>query len=69
MSSITPLHVYRAELEKLLNEEIERLMESISFGHLENFAEYKFSAGKVAGLRLAQDYLLEAEQIYKERVL
>ena len=69
MSAITPLHVYRVELEKLLNEEVERLMEAISFGHLENFAEYKFSAGKIAGLRLAQEYLLEAEQIYKKRVL
>lgn len=69
MSMITPLHVYRAELETLLNEEIERLKEAISFGHLENFAEYKYAAGKVAGLRLAQEYLLDAERIYKERVL
>lgn len=69
MSMITPLHVYRAELEKLLNEEIDRLKENISLGHMENFAEYKFSAGRIAGLRLAQEYLLEAERIYKERVL
>jgi len=69
MGSITPLHVYRHELETLLKHEIDRLMEAMSLGHIENHAEYRYLAGKIAGLRLAEEYLLEAERIYKERVL
>ena len=67
MGAITPLHVYVKELEILLNNEIDRLMENLSNGHLENYAEYKYLAGKIAGLRLAGEYLAEADKIYKER--
>lgn len=67
MGAITPLHVYVKELEILLNDEIDRLMMNLSNGHLENYAEYKYLAGKIAGLRLAKEYLAEADKIYKER--
>lgn len=69
MSVLTPLHVYVRELEKLLNDEIERLKEEISFGHVESHSEYKNQTGKIAGLRAALDYLAEADRISKEKFL
>lgn len=69
MNFITPLHVYRKELETLLENEIERLKDNMSLGLIENHGEYKHLAGKIAGLRQAQEYLFEAERIYKEKVL
>ena len=69
MAALMPLHVYMRELEKLLAEEIERLKENISLGHLEDHAEYKYQTGRIAGLRAAQEYLAEADKIYREKVL
>lgn len=65
--SFTTQQAYERELAKLIEMEIERLMESLSNGHIESFADYKYSAGKIAGLRLAQEYLLEAERICREK--
>ena len=67
MTALTPQHVYRRELFILIELEIERLMEVISNGHLENYAEYKYLAGKIAGLRLADEYLGEADRICAEK--
>jgi len=69
MAALMPLHVYVRELEKLLAEEIERLKENISLGHLENHAEYKYQTGRIAGLRAAQECLVEADRAYREKVL
>lgn len=69
MGSITPLHVYRQQLEILLNDEVERLSDNMSLGNIESFSEYKYSAGKIAGLRLALEYLVEADRMYREKVL
>lgn len=69
MNFITPLHVYRKELETLIDSEIERLKENMSLGLIENYSEFKFLAGKIAGLRAAQEYLLEAERICMEKIL
>ena len=69
MSALMPLHIYVRELEKLLAEEIERLKENLSLGHLENHAEYKYLAGKIAGLRAAQEYLVEADRIWREKTM
>lgn len=68
MAALLPLHIYMRELEKLLAEEIERLKDNLSLGHLETHAEYKYQAGKVAGLRAAQDCLVEADRICRERL-
>jgi hypothetical protein len=67
MTAQTPQHVYMRELSILIETEIERLMEVLSNGHLENYAEYKYLAGKIAGLRLAYEYLVEADQICAEK--
>jgi|APFre7841882654_1041346.scaffolds.fasta_scaffold414880_2 hypothetical protein len=69
MGALTPLHVFVKEFETLLNVEIDRLTDNMSHGHLENHAEYKYLAGKIAGLRAAIEYLAEADKIYKERYL
>lgn len=65
--SFTTQQAYERELKLLIEMEIERLMESISNGHLENFSAYRYEVGKIAGLRLAQEYLLEAERICQEK--
>jgi hypothetical protein len=67
MGAITPLHVYVKELETLLSDEIDRLMINLSNGHLETHAEYKYLAGKIAGLRAAIEYLDEAHRVYQEK--
>lgn len=69
MSFLTPQHVYRKELEILLAEGIDMTLEAMANGHLESHAEYKYLAGKIAGLRLAQEYLLDAEKICAEKYL
>jgi hypothetical protein len=65
--TFTTQQAYERELATLIEMEIERLMDSVSNGHLESFAAYRFEAGKIAGLRLAQEYLLEAERICREK--
>jgi hypothetical protein len=67
MSAQTPQHVYMREMFLLIETEIERLMEVLSNGHVESHAEYKYLAGKIAGLRLAYEYLGEADRICAEK--
>ncbi len=69
MSALMPLHIYVRELEGLLAEEIERLKENASLGHLETHSEYKYLTGKIAGLRAAQEYLAEADKICREKMM
>jgi hypothetical protein len=57
------------ELETLLSDEIDRLMINLSNGHLETHAEYKYLAGKIAGLRSAIDLMEEAQKVYQERYM
>ena len=69
MAALMPVHIYIRELEKLLAEEIDRLKENIALGHLESHAEYKYHAGKIAGLMAAQECLVEADKAYRDKVL
>lgn len=69
MGAITPLHVFIKEFEILLNDEIDRLTDNMSHGHLESLAEYKYLAGKIAGLRTAIEYLAESDKIYREKYM
>lgn len=68
MAALMPLHIYVRELEHLLAVEIDRLKENISLGHIETHADYKFLSGKIAGLRAAQEYLVEADKICREKL-
>lgn len=61
MSILTSADRFRHEVEKLLTEEVDRLKEVISLGLLDNFEQYRHLAGKIAGLRVAMDFLKDAE--------
>lgn len=56
----TMYHLFAKELNRLLQEEINRLTEIISVGHAPSFEEYKYLAGQVVALRRAQEYMLDA---------
>lgn len=51
------------EFKRLLEAEIRSLSEALSAGALSTFEEYKYYAGKIAGLRDAADLIDEAVAI------
>ena len=53
-------HLFEKELDRLIQEEVERLKDVLSMGNLENQSDYKFIAGRIHGLRTALEYILEA---------
>ena len=63
MSAFTRSHLFESELLRLIEIEIERLKQDMSFGMISNHEEYRHVAGKIAGLRMAVDYMAEAEAI------
>jgi hypothetical protein len=54
---------FEEQLVKMLLEEIERSSVALANGSAADFAEYKFQAGRVNGLRLCIDYCEEARSI------
>lgn len=63
MSILTTADKFKFELERLLNDEVERLKDTISLGFLDNYDQYRNLTGKIAGLRAAIDFLAEAESL------
>lgn len=63
MTVMTSADKYKHELEKLLLDEVERLKDTVALGFLDDYPQYKQMTGKIAGLRAALDFLLEAESI------
>jgi len=61
MGKFTVSQLFERELRRLIDVEIERLKENMSFGMVEDFDEYRFMSGKIAGLRLAVEYMDEAD--------
>lgn len=59
----TRTHMFEHELKRLIEIEIERLRENMSWGQVKDFEEYRHTAGKIAGLRLAIEYMAEADAI------
>lgn len=55
--------MFAHELERLIEIEVERMKDNLALGFLEDFNEYRFVAGKVAGLRTAIDLMAEASAI------
>jgi hypothetical protein len=56
--------MFRAELEKLLEEEVRRLMENIVVGHAAiDFPAYKHQVGVIDGLRIALELCEQAQTI------
>jgi hypothetical protein len=55
---------YEAELRKLLQAEIDRLLEILGNGHgTPDYSEYRHQIGKIAGLRTAMELMAEADAI------
>ena len=63
MSTFTRTHMLERELRNLIDIEIERLKENMSLGLISNHEEYRTVTGKIAGLRLAIEYMAEADAI------
>ena len=63
MGTLTRSHMFAHEFEQLIEIEIERMKNNLALGFVENFNEYKFVAGKIAGLRAAIDLMAEASAI------
>lgn len=56
--------LYRSELEKLIEQEVQRLMENIVVGHAAiDFPEYKHQVGIIEGLRIALELCEQAQSI------
>jgi hypothetical protein len=55
--------MFERELIRLIEIEIERLKDNMSHGLISDHNEYRHVAGKIAGLRLAVDYMQEADAI------
>lgn len=63
MATYTRNNMFAQELERLIDVEIERMKENISLGFVENFSDYKYVAGKLAGLRSVKELMAEASAI------
>ena len=61
MGTYTVSQLFERELRRLIEVEIERLKENLSYGSLEDFNEYRYISGKIAGLRTAIDYMDDAD--------
>lgn len=63
MGVLTRSHMFAHELERLVEIEIERMKENVSLGFIENFSDYKYVTGKIAGLRSVIELMAEASAI------
>ena len=56
--------LFRAELEKLIKQEVQRLMENVVVGHATiDFPAYKHQVGVIDGLRIAMELCEQAQTI------
>lgn len=56
--------LFRAELEKLIEQEVQRLMENVVVGHATiDFPAYKHQVGVIDGLRIAMELCEQAQTI------
>lgn len=51
------------EFEKLIKTEIQEIMEVMAYGSLPDWEQYKYMAGKIAGLNRAMEILEESRKI------
>jgi len=65
--SLTTVQVYQSELKKLIQIEIERLIEPMINGYVESYEGYKSLAGKIAGLKSAFDLIEDADRVCAEK--
>lgn len=56
--------LFRDEIQKLINDEVQRLMENVVIGHAAiDFPEYKHQVGVIEGLRIALELCEQAQTI------
>lgn len=65
--ALTTTQLYQNELRKLVEIEIDRLLEPMANGYVESIEEYKNLAGKIAGLKAVADLMDEADRICAEK--
>lgn len=65
--SLTIVQAYQNELKKLIQMEIDRVLEPMANNYVESFEEYKSLAGKIAGLKSAFELIEEADRICAEK--
>jgi len=65
--ALTTVQAYQNELKKLVQIEIERLLEPMANGYVESIEEYKHLAGKIAGLKSVIDLMDEADRILADK--
>lgn len=65
--SLTTVQAYQNELSKLVEIEIERLLEPMANGYVESIEEYKHLVGRIAGLRTVAELMDEADRICAEK--
>lgn len=65
--ALTTTQLYQNELRKLVEIEIDRLLEPMANGYVESIEEYKNLAGKIAGLKAVTDLMDEADRICAEK--
>ncbi len=61
--------LFRVELEKLIEDEIHRLMENVVVGHATiDFSAYKHQVGVIEGLRVAKELCEQAQSIVDRKL-
>jgi len=65
--ALTSVQAYQNELAKIIQIEIDRLLEPMANGYVESIEEYKNLAGRIAGLKSVVDLMQEADRICAEK--
>ena len=60
--------LWKQELQRLVEEEIERLKDELASGVLKTLEEYRHVSGKIIGLRQSLDYIDEASSAVEKRL-
>jgi hypothetical protein len=68
MGAFTKGDLFERELRKLIDGDIERLKEQLSFGLLKSHEEYLAITGRIAGLRACLSHMEEAESIVRKTI-
>lgn len=58
----TQQSLFELELKKLINSEIERLKETLSFNTFSEIGQFKYIMGEIAGLKSIEDLAEEARR-------
>lgn len=68
MGSLSRYHLFKKELEEMIEREISRLKDDMSLGLLIDFHDYKSATGKISGLRSVLDLIEEAESSVNRKI-